>query len=302
MKKFLKRITIFFVPIFLLLFIAEFSVRKIPNSYKLKGEYLKKNAKSIQNIALGSSHTFYGIKPEYFSSKTFNAGNISQSPDVDFAILKSYEDKFTNLRAVIIRLSYDTLFEQLKNSPEDWRLKDYKLYTDVEFDYSFKHNFELLSIGTSRCFKVLKNYYFNDDPLLNSDSLGWGNDLGNKTKTNINKAGVIVAKRHTIKAWDLLEDNVKIFQQLIEWCQQRNIKVLLVTPPAYRSYTENLNKNQFNKMTQVGNDLNSKYNNCTYYNLLNHEGFMAEDFYDADHLNAKGAKKFSLIINSLIEI
>lgn len=301
MKLFVKRFSIFAIPILIILLLQEYGVRQIPNSYKLKTHYLNDKSAMVETLILGSSHSFYGVNPLFLDSKAFNASNVSQSPDIDFAILKSYEDHFEQLKTVVIRLSYDTLFEQLKDSPEDWRLKDYKIYTDIEFDYKFKHNSEVLSIGGSQILKVLKNYYLNDKSLLNCDSLGWGNDLSDRPNTNLEKVGILAAKRHTIKNWDLLEANTKILSELNDWCSNRGVKVLLVTPPAYKSYRENLDKDQLNIMIQVGTELDSEYNNCTYYNFMTHKDFIKDDFYDADHLSATGAKKFSLIINNLIE-
>jgi hypothetical protein len=301
MNLFLKRILTFLLPIVFLLFTIEYAIRQLPNSYKTKGEFLNVNSNSVETLILGSSHTLYGLQPNQFKSKTFNASNVSQSPDVDFAILESYERLLINLKTVVIRLSYDTLFEQLKNSSEDWRLKDYKLYTDVKFDYSYNHYSELLSTSPRQGLKVLKDYYFDDQVLNNCDSLGWGNNLEIRLKPNIERAGLTAAKRHTIPSWDVLDDNIKVFENLIKWCKHRDITVLLVTPPSYKSYRDNLDQIQLNKMIEVGDNLNTKYKNCNYYNFLADNRFVAEDFFDADHLNTHGAKKFSLIINNIIE-
>ena len=301
MKLFLKNILVFFILIALLLCLVEYSIRQLQNSFKTKTEYLKTNANTVKTIVLGSSHTYYGVSPKFLESRTFNASNISQSPNIDLAILKTYENAFDSLSTVVIRLSYDTLFEQLKDSPADWRLKDYKLYTDIQLDYNFTHNSEILAVGTRQVLKVLKDYYIKNKPILNCDSLGWGNDLSLRPIVNLEKVGLSVAKRHTIKSWNLLEHNVKMFQEINAWCLSRNIRVILVTPPAYKSYSENLNINQLNEMIAVGKYLEKKYSNCTYYNFMSHSDFVNTDFYDPDHLNAKGAKKFSLIINSIIE-
>jgi hypothetical protein len=300
MKKFIRQIILFFLPVILIFLLTEYAVTTVPNSHKLKGDYLRNKASTIETLILGSSHTFYGVNPNYFSSNTFNASNVSQSPDIDLAILKTYEDSLINLGTVVIRLSYDTLFEQLKNSSEDWRLKDYKIYSEIKFDYAFKHNFELLSAGPSRCMAVLINYYFKNESLLNCNVLGWGNDLQQKPPTNLNQVGKLVAEKHTAKTWDLLDDNITIFKALIEWCQKRNVKVIIVTPPAYKSYREHLSKNQLNKMIQVGYDLSLNSRNCVYYNLIDDKSFIATDFFDPDHLNKRGAQKLSLFINGLI--
>lgn len=301
MKGFIKSIILFLIPIVVLAIILEITIRHIPNSYELKSEYLENNAERIETIILGSSHSFYGINPKYFTAPAFNMSNVSQSPDVDLAILKSYEHQLTNLKTVVIRLSYDTLFEQLKLSPEDWRLKDYKLYTNVDFDYTLKHNSEVLATGLKQSLEVLKNEYFNNTRLLNCDSLGFGKVKSQLKTIDLDNAGRIAAKRHTISSWHLLHKNSEVFKTIVEHCNQLQIKVLVVTPPAYKSYVNNLNTNQVDKMVETGIYLGETYENCSYHNFMTRLNLIHSDFYDADHLNSTGAKKFSLILNSLIE-
>lgn len=301
MKAFIKNIAFFLIPIILIVVGIESMVRTIPNSYQLKSDYLFTNSNEIETLILGSSHTFYGVNPQHINSNSFNASNLSQSPDIDYAILKAHENLFSNLKYVVIRLSYDTLFEQIKNSPEDWRLKDYKIYMNLDLDYKLEHNSEVISMGLKQSLNVMGNYYLFDMNLINSDKLGFGKDLNVNKIIDLDKEGSVTAKRHTVKNWDLLDANIKVFNNLNEWCRKNGVQVLLVTPPAYKSYRRNIDEDQLNKMIEVGKELDSKFNNCTYYNLMENKDFTAKDFYDPDHLNAKGAKKFSLIINSLIE-
>ncbi|MDC0007107.1 hypothetical protein OAE07_03965, partial [Winogradskyella sp.] len=61
------------------------------------------------------------------------------------------------------------------------------------------------------------------------------------------------------------------------------------------------NTNQVDKMVETGIYLGEKYENCSYHNFMTRLNLIHSDFYDADHLNSTGAKKFSLILNSLIE-
>ena len=104
MNLFLKRILTFLLPIVFLLFTIEYAIRQLPNSYKTKGEFLNVNSNSVETLILGSSHTLYGLQPNQFKSKTFNASNVSQSPDVDFAILESYERLLINLITTVFKL------------------------------------------------------------------------------------------------------------------------------------------------------------------------------------------------------
>ncbi len=78
------------------------------------------------------------------------------------------------------------------------------------------------------------------------------------------------------------------------------MEVLFYTSPAYKTYVSNLNKKQLDLTIKTVSKIASIYKNCTYFNLLQDRNFTSIDFRDADHLNHKGAKKLSLIINDLL--
>jgi len=52
MRKYLKHITLFLIPILICAVALETFTRNIPNSYKLKKEYLKNNSNEIEVLAL----------------------------------------------------------------------------------------------------------------------------------------------------------------------------------------------------------------------------------------------------------
>lgn len=75
---------------------------------------------------------------------------------------------------------------------------------------------------------------------------------------------------------------------------------MLLTPPAFETYRQNLNQEQLKITINTISDICSKYDNCIYDNLLSDTNFVAMDFYDADHLSEIGAKKLSVLINERI--
>jgi hypothetical protein len=87
MRRFITKIVLFGIPILLMFIIMELGLRSIPSDYKLKKEYLDANSNKIETLILGSSQTFCGIDPKYFVSKTYNAGYLVQSLDLDFLII-----------------------------------------------------------------------------------------------------------------------------------------------------------------------------------------------------------------------
>lgn len=298
MKKFWLHILKIILPIFIFFLVFEFAIQKIPNDYQLKKAYLDKNAPKINILILGSSHSFYGVNPKYFSKHTFNAAYVSQTLDLDEELLHRYKDKLTNLKTVIIPISYSSLFETLETDVEKWRLKNYILYYGFENKYHYTYNFEtfnydiLLNIK-----KVIKHYVLNKS-YITSSNLGWGTNFSSKNNQKFD--GKFTAKKHTINNFKLFDANLKSLLKIIELCKKKKVKILYVTTPTHASYYKNVNQMQLLKTTNTINELVKKNTNCEYINLLDSEKFIATDFHDADHLNEIGAIKLSLFLDKKI--
>lgn len=300
MKRFIIFVLSFLIPILLLGVVLEVFIRKIPNDYITKADYLNKNANTIETLVLGSSHALYGVNPDYLNGTAYNTSFVSQTPDLDLAILKQYESKFQSLKNVVIRLSYATLFEKLSDTSEDWRLKDYNLYFNLKQDYKFKYNSELLSVKLKTNLKRLYYYYILGESEQNISEYGWGINAGLNPPKDLNEAGKKAARRHTADDLEWYKENTMIFEEIAEFCQQRNIKLIVLTFPGVESYNANMNQKQFIRTKEFGEFLESTYFNCNYYNFLDNPNFVSEDFFDGDHLNAQGAKKMTKLVNSIL--
>lgn len=299
-KKFNLTVVFFLIPIALTSIMAEFLLRNIPNDHKFKANYMATQSDNIETLIIGNSHTMYGLNPEYINGNAFNVSNVSQTIDVDFEILKKYKSQMPNLKTIILRLSYTTLYEKLYNTTENWRLKDYTIYYDLPIENSMIHHSEILSVKWKTNLNRASNYYFFNKTEQKCDSLGWGTDAASYYSKDLIKTGISTAKKHTAHNKNQVSENLQTLKAIIEFCANHNIEVILVTLPAYKSYSENLEFEQLKTTINTGNLMQDIYANCKYYNFLNFDKFVADDFFDADHLNEKGAKKFSLLINSLL--
>ena len=76
------------LPILVVAILMEILLRNMPNDYLFKKKYLDEHSSEIQTLILGSSHSFYGIDPAYFNSKTFNASHVSQTLNYDLEIFQ----------------------------------------------------------------------------------------------------------------------------------------------------------------------------------------------------------------------
>ncbi|MGF1556905.1 hypothetical protein [Paucihalobacter sp.] len=298
MKGYLKHFFIFLLPIVIVFIGMEFLLRNIPNSYQFKADFMQKNAQDIEVLILGNSHSFYGVNPKYLEDSAFNLSHVSQSLEVDLATLRAYLPEMKQLKKIVLRLSYDTLFEVLSETDESWRYKDYRLYTDVDLNYKITHYSEVLSVSLKENIKRLNNFYVKNIDALNCNVYGWGNDASSVLSKDLISTGPKVAKKHTAETNFFLSQNLKSLNDIIELCQQNSIEVILVTFPCYNSYTENLNEYQLKTTIETGENMDRVFKNCTYLNFMNDDRFKAEHFFDADHLNDKGAKLFSEILNT----
>lgn len=302
MKKFLLKTTfLFIVPICILLFVSEYYLRKIPNDYQYKNEWLSKYGKDIKIINFGSSHTYNGIKPKYFTHKSFNAAHPSQSIKYDHFIFNKFIDDLDSLKVAILPLSYFSITYELENSIEDWRIKDYSIYYNCKIHKSeLKYNFEIYHIH----YQQVLSSMLGTSNRMGCDDLGSAitNKLSNRSK-QWKSTGETAAKRHTSKIIDssIVYNNKKLLTDIITSCKYRNVSVILLTTPTFETYRNYLNENQLNLMLECGRFFENTYSNVHYLNLLDDSRFDEHDFLDADHLNEFGAEKLTTLLDHYID-
>lgn len=300
MKIFIKHLFLFLLPIFILGFSLEFLLRKIPNDYLFKKEFLDKNADSIEVLFLGSSHAFSGINPANFSSKSFNASHSSQTLDYDFEILKKYHNRWSKLKCIAIPISYFSLFSRLETGVESWRVKNYTIYYGIATSDKFINYSEVLNNNLSVNLRRIFSYYMQGNSHISCSNLGWSLNYNFKNKRDLNATGIAAAKRHSKKDDKNFKENVSVLNLIIEFAKNKGVEVFFYTPPAYHTYTENLDSIQLDQTINTLINISNKYDNVTYHNFLLDSSFSEIDFFDADHLDEIGAKKLTSKIDTLI--
>jgi hypothetical protein len=300
MRNFLKKIGLFLMLLTLTCVVIEFMLRQIPNDYRNKKMYLDKNSDYIEIIFLGGSHSLFGLNPDYTKQRSFNASNVSQSLDYDLEILQKYKNKWSSLKYVVIPISYSTLFYKLRASKEAWRIKNYSLYYKIKTSAYLPYNSEILNGQLLNHILRLYSYYIKKIKNLSCTELGWGNSYRSTTSKDLNKTGKEAALRHLIVDNQYFDEVTGILDSIIDFTHKHDIKLILFTPPAYKSYRDNLNDNQLDWTIQTLTKTVKKNSNCYFINLLDDPSFTYEDFYDGDHLNEIGAKKLTLKIDSII--
>ena len=306
MKQFLNKVGWFLLPLVALSLVAELGLRQIENGYKFKKRYLDNHAQDIEVLILGSSHGYYDVNPEYIDGHAFNAGAVSQSFDLDLAILEKYEDNFHELKTIVLPVSYFSFYGKLSEGAERWRMKDYVLYYNLDISSTLKDHFEIFSIKPKNNLRKLLKHYIEHTEVKPYYPLGWGNNYQDKGGTGLEKSGIEASKRHTEtdllseRSKDLYKQSTQDLMHIVEWAGKRNIQILLFIPPGYESYVSHLNQDQLNQVTSELDKLLKQNKNCIYLDFLNDPSFNEVDFYDADHLNHSGAAKLTVKLNKTI--
>lgn len=305
MKRFTIKIVLLLLPIVIVFATIELGLRSIPSDYKIQKKYLDTYSNEIETLILGSSQTFCGIDPKYFASKAYNAGYLVQTLDLDFLIVNKYKNDFKSLKTIVLPISYFSLFANLSFTHEAWRIKKYLIYKDLSF-YEKHFSYELSNQDLKISLIRLSDYYLHKNNPLYSDSLGWATTFTSERAKDLIETGEATALLHHFdlnieEVQNATMENEILLEQFMEWSENKNIKVILLTPPVYKTYFENLHVGQLNLTIETANAIAAKYSNCEYYNLMNDSNFTAIDFYDANHLSEIGAGKLSNIISSIIE-
>ncbi|NJC88532.1 MAG: hypothetical protein FIB02_08375 [Desulfuromonas sp.] len=301
MRKFILKITLILIPIFVFFSLLEILTRAIPNDYSYKNEYLNNNAKDLQVLALGSSHCFFGVNPEYFSMNSFNASHISQSIDFDYFIFNKYKDKLTNLKYVLLPISYFTMPSRLEDGIEHWRVKNYNIYYGARCDFLSKDNYEIFNNEYEKLIFMTLEYIFAGKDNKTCSKLGFGLDYSQGQQQDLDKSGKGAAKRHAKTSDNNVAHNHDLLKKFITLCRDKNIKVILFTPPAWHTYRCELDSRQLDIMKKTCVSLSNEFSNVLYHDYMEDSRFSADDFYDADHLNGKGAKKLTSILDDAIK-
>lgn len=301
MKKFILKTTAFVIPIIVVAFGLEISLRNIPNSYSYKKEYLDKYSEELEILFLGSSHSYHGIDPSIIKRKSFNSSQNGQPLEFDYLTVEKYSSKFNKLKFVVIPISYFSLYYKLNKGDKSAKRSNYIIYSKLFHSFNPADNLELLTQPLSVSIKKI-GYYSN--PSKPSYYGKTGHLSLPPKEINLVQSGFDRALNQTRKQGDRnhFKYNVQILNSIISLAKEMNFQLILYTLPAYQTYIYNLDPKQLS--TTINTAVKLKTQNpevVSYYNFLEDKSFTKADFYDSDHLNESGAKKLTAKISKLIE-
>lgn len=289
MKRFLRNIALFVMPLLIIATVLEIVAESLPNSYTYKRTYMEQHAGEIQTLFLGSSNAYDGLNPNVIPH-AFNLANSSQTIEDDYRLLSRYIDAMDSLQTVVLGLGYHSLALTTHAN----RRMYYTIYMDLYprwplSEYSFEvFNLELL-------LKKITKYTVSRD-IMRCDSLGQrvghtreaverGTEFWNRDVEGM----VVNDKMYVNRQWGTIDANYRMICQMVDMCNARGVIPVIVVLPVMEEYKRSLPKEQVDLMEDVLQSLDS-FSVC----IDASDWDIPEDgWYNATHLTKEASEAFS---------
>jgi hypothetical protein len=265
--------------------------------FALSNYLINKNAKfklnkNIDSIILGNS------QPEcaFNDSLIDNFKNLSKSAETYFYLypkLKNILKQNQQVKFVFIEFNPTNILE--REDQKIWKEKfiNYSLPTYNTFLNFKQHKLLILKNPTGYLQTNLlskrnniKRIYLNNYNFIN-DIGGYRYLKGNKINKDPNSIDINKNKQYLLENINLSKYDLSYLDKIIKLCEENKLTIYLIRSPYHKRFAVNLYESVFQQVKQ------ERYHDIPF---LDFKDFQLEDddFRDLQHLNYKGARKFSL--------
>lgn len=289
MKRFLRDIALFVLPLLIIAVAMEFVAESIPNSYTYKREYMEQHGAQIETLILGSSNAYDGLNPSVLP-KAFNIANSSQTLEDDYRLLAKYIDSMDSLQTVILGLDYHALGV----TKEEHRRTYYTIYMDIYPRWPIsKYSFEVCNL--EMLVKKIIKYAVSRD-VTRCDSLGQRvGHTKEAAKTgaewwNKDVLSLVENDRMVVGKWSMVfEENTRYLKKIVDLCNAHNVRPVIVQMPVMEEYKRMLPKEQIALMEDVLHSLDS----CAICIDASEWEIPEDGWYNATHLTKEASEEFT---------
>ncbi|MUU77210.1 hypothetical protein [Winogradskyella endarachnes] len=291
MKTFIQKTIIF-------LLVSTFSVLALvifTNYIVKQNANFKFNEKNTKLI-LGHSHSAYALNDSLLKN-TINLSASGESYFYNYQKLRKLVDNNKQINTLFLEFANN----QIDSTMDSWiwgfdkmsaKIKYYSPFLDQEdFNLLLDNNssdlFASYSIATRKqLYRVLgQNFDFI-------------RDIGGYSYSDITKVEDMIRNddfNYSIsKTLALSEKNISYLRKIVDFSTKNNIKIYLIRSPQHPQYADLVNESIYK------NVLNTKFKDVEFLDF-DAMYFPNNNYLDLHHLNATGAKKFSIFFNDLIE-
>lgn len=316
MRNFFKKALLFLLlPIAIVLF-SDITLRMQNTLHKEKYEGAKEVLDSIEVLVLGTSHAHYAVNPDIFDLYAYNLANLGQSIYFDKRITLTLLPGMKQLKYVFISIDYHSLAFSSQFDKDYWSYYGNGIkYKDMSY-FSANLSPTLFGYTPRVAFAMHKNRYLNilkHGKEIIDFEVQEGVDIykpaikgfvafDGRNTHNFNPAAYSESSTwytEVIANSDEREEIIADLEDFVQILLAHDIKPILITAPIYSEYLEYLNASYIQENIEVSKKIVDKYG-IKYWDYINSDRFTIDDFYDMEHLNRKGALKFTTMLNDSI--
>lgn len=299
------RLFAFCFPILLTWAGLEWFLKQVPNAHTVKQAALEGLKAEVDTLIVGSSSAYLGISPVNLSGSAFNLANTAQTLEYDVKLVEKLVPQLPSLKRVIVTIGYISLDWQLNDSSERWRQYNYEQFWTIppsrEADRSDVRMWSLVALYSPRSSLKMASEGF---PSLAKevDARGWFQVPVNDVSIDLgqDEAKRKVGSHNALMRVANASANVARLENLFVNLRQRRVEVVLVTLPVWQTYADAMNPERWARTQTTLEKLTDKYG-IRYFSFLREPRLEAADFYDLDHLNSRGAIRFTQMLNAALE-
>ncbi len=302
----LKQIAVFFTPVIICYALLEISVLNIPMSYDKIYMKINTQENDIKVMVLGSSQMQAAVNPEFLDKLAINYGSTSQHHTEDNHIMEQSLDRFPNLETIVFELSYAHL-ELQHHGKNFWKNSIYLKYYGVnafERRTYFKDRLIFLSSPSLYSGNFI-DYYIKKKPPEEFNEFGYRTNNFDGAFSRANYDEDFLEKRkffiRTTENIDVFANNTPFFYSMIRTALANDKKVVIGSLPTYKTYLKERNPNILRRRDSILNDIQIKFPEVKFLNMESDSiTFGVKDYINENHLNARGAEKFTKQLNEVI--
>jgi len=310
------RLAAFLLPLLLTWAVVEWWTARIPTTYSTKRERLNAMSDRIDTLILGSSSAYFGIAPKELSGTAYNLADVSQTLYYDDQLLTRVLPRLPRLRRVIIPINYISIFFELNDSFEPWRQYFYEQAWSIppmrfqdRIDIRLWSRVALFTpatvVGMRPSLRSLARgaLILPNAPVV-MDDRGWFNKVpadNNPARLNEAAAANRLAQHHAKEMNAAYEQpNLAYLNHMLSLLDKRHIQCVLITLPVWKTYRQGMRADLWSRTQNHIQDLEKTWG-VRYLSFLDVPQLEEADFLDVDHLDPRGAIRFTKILNQALQ-
>ena len=275
--------------------VSDFYTPEVFPLYNLVQNYLTDENVLPEFFITGVSHAYAGTNISCYAKLGLNLAFTSQDLFLDYELAKMVLQKKGNLKYALIAIAPFSLHYDLSKSVNTHRMLLY---------YPMIKKMHNSAIGTGDLQCLFNEAFFR--AFVDFDTkLSFPQRMYSVVTDCCISMDDYINIRNSFKDWDIKEypetvqENREIVRNYLQLVISKGIIPILVMFPLTSYYNRYFSKKKFDEVRDFCKTVSGEYN-VQFLDLSGDERFYDGDFYDAEHLNSKGAAKVSKILSDVM--